>query len=293
MDRFGIPEVKRQPVNIALLAVRIKMSGPTWQCVHGCDNLRSMNIRDSLSRRGFLAMAAASAAAMPAQTRRRVPVGVLVYAVIDDWSKDLKGTTTALAQMGFEGLELTRYANWTPAQAKEYRALMDSLKLKCFATHTEPPLFVPGDNIKKMIELNHTLGTQTISCVRGLAASVTPAANNPETAGRGRGMAKKSASTDATQKAPPKKGSGTEIGYHPVKARNEADAWKELTDILQNAAVMLKREGFVLSFHNHGVEFETRKNGVGRRRKAAHPQRGPDRLGGLQRGDLQLPGSTP
>jgi sugar phosphate isomerase/epimerase len=224
-----------------------------------------MHFQDLLSRRGFLAMAAASAGALQAQSRKRVPVGVLVYAVIDDWAKDLNGTTTSLAQMGFEGLELTRYADWTPAKAKEYRALLDSLKLKCFATHTEPPLFVPGEKMKAMIELNHILGTQTISCVRGLAASVTPAANNPDNAGRGggRGPSKKGG-PEATKKAPPKAGGGTEIGYHPVKATNEADAWKELTDVLQSAAVILKKDGFVLSFHNHGVEFQTRKNGVGR-----------------------------
>ena len=223
-----------------------------------------MNIQNPLSRRGFLAMAAASAAAMQAQNRKRVPVGVLVYAVIEDWTKDLNGTTRVLAQMGFEGLELTRYADWTPAQAKEYRALMDSLKLKCFATHTEPPLLVPGDRMKAMIELNHILGTQTISCVRGLTAAATPATNNPDNAGAGRkGFTMKAATPDA-MKAPAKKSNEPAIGYHPVKATNEADGWKELTDVLQNAAVMLKREGFVLSFHNHAVEFQTRKNGVGR-----------------------------
>lgn len=168
-----------------------------------------MSKQELLSRCGLLAMAAASAGALHAQGRKHVPVGVLVYAVIDDWARDLNGTTTSLAQMGFEGLELTRYADWTPAKAKEYRALLDSLKLKCFATHTEPPLLVPGDQMKAMIELNHILGTQTISCVRGLAASVTPAANNPDNAGRGggRGPGQKGA-PDATKKAPADKGAG-------------------------------------------------------------------------------------
>src|SRR5580700_979 len=147
---------------------------------------------DMLSRRSFLAMAAASAGALQAQTRKRVPVGVLVYAVIEDWTKDVTATITSLGHMGFEGLEITNYANWTPAKAKEVRALMDSLKLKCFATHTEPPLLVPGDKMKAMLELNHILGTQTISCVRGLTAAAMPAANNPDNAGQsgGRGVAK-------------------------------------------------------------------------------------------------------
>src|SRR5580658_3349389 len=220
-----------------------------------------MDTQDTLSRRSFLAMAAASAGALQAQTRKRVPVGVLVYAVIEDWQKDVNATITDLGQMGFEGLEITNYANWTPAKAKEVRTLMDSLKLKCFATHTEPVLFVPGDKMKAMLELNHILGTQTISCVRGLTAAAMPAANNPDDAprGGGRGAAKKGG--DAT---PAAKSAEPAIGYHPVKAKNEADGWKELTDVLQHAAVMLKKEGFVLSFHNHIQEFQTRKNGVGR-----------------------------
>jgi sugar phosphate isomerase/epimerase len=220
-----------------------------------------MSTQNQFSRRGFLAMAAASAAALQAQARKRVPVGVLVYAVVDEWNKDPNGTAIALANMGFQGLEITNYMpQWNAAKAKEFRATMDAHNLKCFASHTEPGFFVPGDEMKRMLEMNHILGTQTISCVRGLAASASPAANNPDNANaNAQAFAKKGAG----KKAPPKKGGGPEIGYHP-KASNEADGWKELTDVLQNAAVALKKEGFALSFHNHAVEFQTRKNGVGR-----------------------------
>lgn len=224
-----------------------------------------------LSRRGFLAMAAASAAILPAQTKRKkVPVGVLVYAVIDDWGKDADATAIQLAQMGFTGLEVTNvYPQWAPEKSKAFRKTMDAHKLKCYASHIEPVNFDPKtDEYKKMVELNHILGTQTISCVRGLAASAMPAANNPAGMGRGgggrRGPGKKGTDTaKVAKKAPAKKGNGVEIGYHP-KATNEADGWKEFTDVLQNAAVALKKEKFVLSFHNHAQEFEYRTNGVGR-----------------------------
>src|SRR5882672_5755801 len=132
-----------------------------------------------LSRRGFLASAAASAATLQAQNRKRIPVGLLIYAVLADWKKDFDGTLTAVAKMGYEGVELTQYESWTPARAKEVRTLLDSIKLKTFATHTEPEFFIPGDKMKGMIELNRILGTQTICCVRGLANSVAPSANNP------------------------------------------------------------------------------------------------------------------
>ena len=214
-----------------------------------------MTISDSLSRRGFLAVTAASAASLRAQHTRHIPVGLLIYAVLADWKKDFDGTLTAVAQMGYEGVELTQYESWTPARAKEVRALLDSIKLKTFATHTEPEFFVPGDKMKGMLELNRILGTQTICCVRGLANSATPSANNPASANAAPGgNAKKGGGA----------GGGTEIGYHPVKATKEADAWKELADVLQAAAQTIKRDHMVVSFHNHAVEFQTRGNGVGR-----------------------------
>src|SRR3954447_26801759 len=120
----------------------------------------------SLSRRGFLATAAVSAAALHAQNRKHIPIGLLIYAVLADWKKDFNGTLEAVAHMGYEGVELTQYESWTPARAKEVRALLDSIKLKVFATHTEPEFFVPGDKMKGMIELNQVLGTQTVCCVR-------------------------------------------------------------------------------------------------------------------------------
>ncbi|HTS30970.1 MAG TPA: hypothetical protein VMH81_34095 [Bryobacteraceae bacterium] len=217
--------------------------------------------RHPLSRRRFVAISAASAATLLAQEKRKhVPVGLLIYAVLADWKRDFNGTLAAVSQMGYEGLELTQYESWTPERTKEVRKLLDDLHLKVFATHTEPEFFVPGDKRKAMLELNHILGTQTISCVRGLANSATPAANNPPNTGGGRrgGGGTKG---DAAGK---KGGGGTEIGYHPVKATNEADAWKELADVLQAACEVIRREHMVVSFHNQAVEFQPRGNGVGR-----------------------------
>jgi len=176
---------------------------------------------DTLSRRHFVGTAAALACALPAQSRKAIPIGLLIYAVLADWKKDFNGTLTAVAQMGYEGVELTQYETWTPARAREVRALLDSIHLKVFATHTEPGYFVPGDNMKAAIELNQILGTQTVCCVRGLAT--TP----------------------------------NGIGYH-ARAASEADAWKELTGILESAAGTLKKHKLACSFHNHAVEFETK-----------------------------------
>src|SRR4030088_2146669 len=110
-----------------------------------------------VSRRAFLATAAASAATLQAQNRKHIPVGLLIYAVLADWKKDFNGTLTAVSKMGYEGLELTQYESWTPERAKAVRSLLDDLHLKVFATHTEPEYFVPGDKMKNAIELNRIL----------------------------------------------------------------------------------------------------------------------------------------
>lgn len=179
--------------------------------------------QDSLSRRNFLAGAAASAAALHAQGKKHVPIGLLIYAVLADWKKDFNGTLAAVANLGYEGVELTQYESWPPERAKEVRRLLDSINLKVFATHTEPEYFVPGDKMNAAIELNQILGSRTVCCVRGLGAA-------------------------------------TGIGYH-AKAPSETDAWKELTDVLESAAQTLKRSRLACSFHNHAVEFQT-KDGV-------------------------------
>jgi sugar phosphate isomerase/epimerase len=176
---------------------------------------------DHLTRRGFLSMAMASAALARAQSHTHIPIGLLIFAVLNDLKKDIAGTLTTVAKMGYEGVELTQYESWTPAQCKNIRAILDSVKLKVFATHTEPDYFLPGDKMKGAIELNQILGTQTVCCVRGLATT------------------------------------STGNGYR-AKATAPIDAWKELTNVLQNASQALKRNKMACSFHNHAVEFETR-----------------------------------
>jgi len=176
------------------------------------------------SRRDFVALAAASAGRLLAEDNKHVPVGLLIYAVLADWKKDFNGTLAAVAKMGYEGVELTQYESWTPTRAREVRALLDSIKLPVLSTHTEPEFFVPGDKMKAAIELNQILGSRSVCSVRGLAT--TP----------------------------------TGIGYH-AKASSEADAWKELTDVLQSACEILKRNRMACSFHNHAVEFQW-KDGI-------------------------------
>jgi sugar phosphate isomerase/epimerase len=111
-----------------------------------------------LSRRSFLALAAAPASA----ARRRPPVGLELYSVRDQLKQDLFGTVKTCAKMGYEGFEFySPYFDWSPDYARQVRQLLNDLGVKCFSTHNSARAFDP-ENLDKAIELNHILGSKFI-----------------------------------------------------------------------------------------------------------------------------------
>ena len=125
----------------------------------------------SISRRRFLgAAAAAPLATALAQQRERVaeeiipkvPVGLELYSVRNELAKDLNGTVTRVAKMGYQVVEFyAPYFSWTAQQAKDVRKLMDGLGIRCRSTHNGPNAFT-GDGIAKAIELNRALGSEYV-----------------------------------------------------------------------------------------------------------------------------------
>src|SRR5688500_14042786 len=114
-----------------------------------------MTSQHSLSRRSFLAVTAA-APLLAAPQGKRIPIGLELYSVRGELVKDLKGTVTAVAKMGYEVVEFfSSYFNWTVDQAKENRKLLDDLGIKCPSTHNGANAF--GAGIDKAIELNKIL----------------------------------------------------------------------------------------------------------------------------------------
>jgi sugar phosphate isomerase/epimerase len=76
--------------------------------------------------------------------------------------KDLKGTVTAVAKMGYQVVEFySPYFEWTPEAAKDVRKLLDDLGIKCPSTHNGAPSLTP-DGLKKAIELNRIIGSKYI-----------------------------------------------------------------------------------------------------------------------------------
>jgi len=177
-----------------------------------------------LSRRQFALLAAASAACLKAQTKKQFPIGLQQTAVGRNIQQDLTGTLRAIAKMGYDLIEFSAgtFMNWTPDQARQVRALLDDLNLKCRSTHNEIVSF-SGDGLSKSIELNQIIGSDTLVSVRG------PAAGGGRGSGRG--------STPAT---PP-----------------TLDAWKRFSEQLSQAADRIRSAKMTLGFHNHGIEFES------------------------------------
>ncbi len=120
-----------------------------------------MSTRD-LSRRGFLALAASTPLAPALAAPARIPVGLELYSVRNELAKDLNGTVTAVAKMGYQVVEFyAPYFSWTAQQAKDARKLLDDLGIRCNSTHNGPQSFT-GDGIAKAIELNQILGAKYI-----------------------------------------------------------------------------------------------------------------------------------
>src|ERR1044071_8141174 len=120
-------------------------------------------VSQPVSRRSFLAWTAAAPLAMAAPQHKHVPIGLELYSVRDELAKDLKGTVTAVAKMGYEVVEFfSPYFSWTPEYAREIRKLLDDLGIRCNSTHNSGGAGFTGDGIAKAIELNKTIGSRYV-----------------------------------------------------------------------------------------------------------------------------------
>jgi len=129
----------------------------------------------SLSRRTFLGISAAIPAVLAArhafagsadtaapQTKRPL-IGLELYSVRGELSRDLPNTLKNVAKFGYEIVEFySPYFKWTPIYAKEVRAQMDDLGIRCYSTHNGFESFSSAENMAHAIELNQILGTHYI-----------------------------------------------------------------------------------------------------------------------------------
>src|SRR5215468_10130688 len=112
----------------------------------------------SVSRRSFLAAAAAAPLALAAD--KSIPVGLELYSVRDEMSKDTLATVRAIAKMGYQVVEFYGpYYSWTADFTKDVRKVLDDTGIRCHSTHNDARNFRP-EGIQKAIDYNKTLGAK-------------------------------------------------------------------------------------------------------------------------------------
>jgi sugar phosphate isomerase/epimerase len=204
-----------------------------------------------ISRRAALVHLAAAAATLRALPAKKIPIGLQQTAVIRNIQQDLPGTLRAVATMGYEIVEFSAntFMTWTPAKAKEVRAILDDVRIRCRSTHNEILSF-SSDGLKKSLELNYILGSDTLVSVRGpapVAPSKTPGID-----------AWKRFSDQLSQAAGPIRAAQMTLGFHnhgiefqPVESTRPIDILAANNDIVSfhlNIGLCLQGGGDPVAF---------------------------------------------
>jgi sugar phosphate isomerase/epimerase len=130
-----------------------------------------------LSRRNFFSRIGAAALAVPllsraasspaaaagAINRKKIPIGLELYSVRGELQKDLPNTLRTVAKQGYEVVEFfSPYVSWTFPYAKDVRAQLDDLGMRCYSTHNGSASLTDAGTMAKAIELNQILGARYI-----------------------------------------------------------------------------------------------------------------------------------
>ena len=124
-------------------------------------------ITKQLSRRKFLAMSAVVPALLSQAglaklygASGKIPVGLELFSVRETLKGDQDATLRAVAKMGYQCVEFyAPYFDWTEAQAKQTRKLLDDLGMKCYSTHNSAAYF-SKENLPRAKNLNLILGSK-------------------------------------------------------------------------------------------------------------------------------------
>jgi len=97
-----------------------------------------------------------------------IPIGFQLFTVRGELARDVPGTLSTLAQIGYKGVEFWDYAG-TPEVYQKYsaadlRKLLDARGLQCCGMHVKLEA-LSGEKLKRTIETSHTLGSEYINLV--------------------------------------------------------------------------------------------------------------------------------
>ena len=116
-----------------------------------------------ITRRSFVALSATLPFATHAFAKKSpIPIGLELYSVREALKQDPEGTVRAVAALGYQCVEFyAPYFEWTEAQARSMRKLLDELGIRCYSTHNDQKSFSP-ENISRARDLNLALGTKYV-----------------------------------------------------------------------------------------------------------------------------------
>jgi sugar phosphate isomerase/epimerase len=93
----------------------------------------------------------------------KIPIGLQLFSVRGECSKDLPATMKAVSDIGYVGVEPWGYAGdkleWMGWPVKDVRKMIDDNGLKCCGIHLATVALM-GDNLSRTIELNQELGNK-------------------------------------------------------------------------------------------------------------------------------------
>ena len=121
-------------------------------------------------------------------------IALQLYSVREDCAKDLRGTLKAVAEMGYEGVELAGDYGYS---VEEWRKLLDEFGLKVAGAHLGIDTLL-GDNFAKTVEFQRTIGNINLvvpslppgdDLLQGSLAGDSKALQRDSTKGKGGGDA--------------------------------------------------------------------------------------------------------
>lgn len=96
-------------------------------------------------------------------TSEKAPIGLQLFSVRGECSKDLPATIEAVAEMGYVGVEPWGYGGdkleWMGWQVRDVRKMLDDSGLTCCGIHLSTQALL-GDNLSRTVELNQELGNR-------------------------------------------------------------------------------------------------------------------------------------
>lgn len=186
----------------------------------------------SISRRELLVLAAgtAAAAALPRSLVQAdplgLPIGVQLYTVAAELRKDLDGTLSKLAEIGFRLVESATFS--ASLSAAQLRAALDKVGLSCQSVHYGLPQL--QSSLRKTIDDMHTLGAKFAVCPTPWVA-------------------------DPSRLAAAMKGNSQEVGFARFLSSMTLDDWRWNAEHFNKVGEAMKKEGLQFAYHNHSFEF--------------------------------------